>query len=113
MLRASLAKHCSSNLSATLQTQEQRWEQLYELRFGELTSVVREAARLAKSWKALYRCKLASDKQAEPWMTPCDFELAAMHQHILGEHSVGEPVGGVVFLLDGSGSVFQGQQSCQ
>lgn len=72
-----------------------------------MTGVVREAAVLAHSWKELYTCKLANDKQAEPWLTPCVHELAAVHQRIVKEQ-VAKKTGGVLFLLDGSGSVFQG-----
>ena len=97
----------ASRLPTELQGLDTTWQRLYEQKFGEMTCVVREAAVLAKSFKELYKCKLANDKQAEPWLTPCVHELAAVHQRIVKEQVAEEP-GGVLFLLDGSGSVFQG-----
>ena len=40
-----------------------------------------------------------------PRLTPCAHELAAVLGRIAKEHSIN--AGGVLFLLDGSGSVFQ------
>lgn len=96
-------------LQLALQSLEEPWQQLYKQKFGEVNSVVREAANLAKTWKELYKCKLATNKRADPWLTPCVYELAAIHQRIVEAHPSDQAAGGVVFLLDGSGSVFQGR----
>ena len=42
-------------------------------------------------------------------ISPCSYELTAVLQRIAGEQAAATQTGGVVFLLDGSGSVSQGQ----
>lgn len=90
-----------------LASTDARWALLYQQSIGNVTDLIREAAILAGSWKNLYRCKTVSDKQADPWLTPCEFELTAVLQRITTEHAVQQQSGGIVFLLDGSGSVSQ------
>ncbi|DBA93088.1 TPA: Alpha-amylase [Trebouxia sp. C0005] len=84
-----------------------QWEALYNQAVGDVNDVTREAAVLAQSWKELFRCKTVSDRQAEPWLTPCQYELHAVLQRISSEQASSSVAGGVTFLLDGSGSVSQ------
>lgn len=81
------------------------WETAYMERYGAITDVTRDAAALAKSWKELFRCKTVSDKKVEPRLSPCSYELTAVLQRIAHEQAAATQAGGVMFLLDGSGSV--------
>lgn len=94
-----------SSKYSNLASSDTHWEILYQQVFGEANNVTREAAKLAKSWKKLFRCKTVSDKQAEPWLTPCEYELTAVLQRITAEQENAHTTGGILFLLDGSGSV--------
>ena len=55
------------------------------------------------------QCKSSSQHSLLSRLTPCEYELTAVLQRITTEHAVQQPAGGVVFLLDGSGSVSQGE----
>ncbi|DBB12755.1 TPA: Alpha-amylase, variant 2 [Trebouxia sp. C0006] len=90
-----------------LSSADTQWEALYKQVVGDINDVTREAAVLAQSWKELFRCKTVSDRQAEPWLTPCQYELHAVLQRITSEQASSSVAGGVTFLLDGSGSVSQ------
>lgn len=50
----------------SLQSCDAHWESLYFLEYGEINSVTRDAATLAKSWKELFRCKTVTDRKTEP-----------------------------------------------
>ncbi|KAL3150551.1 DNA replication licensing factor mcm8 [Trebouxia sp. C0010 RCD-2024] len=81
------------------------WETAYCQRYGAITDVTRDAATLAKSWKELFRCRTVTNKQVEPRLSPCFYELTAILQRIAHEQAAAAQPGGVIFLLDGSGSV--------
>ncbi|KAL3137864.1 hypothetical protein ABBQ38_005117 [Trebouxia sp. C0009 RCD-2024] len=81
------------------------WEPAYCQRYGAITDVTRDAATLANSWKELFRCRTVTNKQGEPRLSPCFYELTAVLQRIAYEQAAATQPGGVMFLLDGSGSV--------
>ena len=114
--------------TTSLQVQDQRWRAFFEERWGPPSDLMIHAAELAGSWRSLYAAKHVMDAEAQPWTKPTSFELAAAVQNIakggLGitpddkasinsgasPEMIEEPPRSILFLIDGSGSVTEGEQ---
>eukprot|EP00197_Chlamydomonas_leiostraca_P002205 CAMPEP_0202858490 /NCGR_PEP_ID=MMETSP1391-20130828/1002_1 /ASSEMBLY_ACC=CAM_ASM_000867 /TAXON_ID=1034604 /ORGANISM="Chlamydomonas leiostraca, Strain SAG 11-49" /LENGTH=572 /DNA_ID=CAMNT_0049537415 /DNA_START=117 /DNA_END=1835 /DNA_ORIENTATION=+ len=62
------------------------WKTLYLKRWEQLTPLQERAAKLAGSWRELYRCRMHSEAEANGWHKPCDYELRAACS-LLAEHA--------------------------
>eukprot|EP00891_Asterochloris_glomerata_P003037 jgi/Astpho2/3037/Aster-03345 len=94
----------------SLADDDEHWEKLWVGRWGSLAAsncITQRAVKVAGGWKKLFRSKALQDQASTPWVKACPHEVQAMVGEIVqhaGSGSEGTP-GGVVFLLDGSGSV--------
>lgn len=81
---------------------ELRWRKLYSDRYGSLHGLPTRAAKIAGGWKQLFINKSQALRKSAPWVTPGNYEVSALIE------SMRNPSGkslGVIFLVDGSGSV--------
>lgn len=82
------------------------WQRLVEQRWGPSTELLTSSAKIAGSWRALYREKHECERANAPWQKLSASELQAAVGRMHGDqraHSASSSV--VMFLVDGSGSV--------
>lgn len=96
--------------SSILETQDadRLWGPLFNERWGQPTTLAMRAKCVAGSWRALFISKDATEKEAAPWIKPCPEELTASLENLANSCANKERGLGIVFLLDGSGSVHEG-----
>ncbi|MEW5299638.1 MAG: hypothetical protein WDW38_004313 [Sanguina aurantia] len=85
------------------------WGPLFNERWGQQqpTTLATRAKSIAGSWRALFISKDATEKEAAPWSKPCPEELSASVETLANSCANKERGLGIVFLLDGSGSVHE------
>lgn len=59
----------------TLQNADAYWRGEFAERWGGLTELQGEAAKLAGSWKNLYASRAGTDRTHAPWQKPSPFEV--------------------------------------
>lgn len=89
---------------------EDTWRGLFSQTYGNPSQVTTDAAKLAGSWKALFKAKRTIARAAEPWLKPSAFEVTSAIRHMCIHTPIvqGLRTVTVVFLIDGSGSVNPG-----
>ena len=100
-----------SQLSTLVSPQEDTWRGLFSQTYGNPSQVTTDAAKLAGSWKALFKAKRTIARAAEPWLKPSAFEVTSAIRHMCIHTPIvqGLRTVTVVFLIDGSGSVNPGK----
>lgn len=115
------------------QAQDKRWREFFENRWGQPNALMERAAELAGSYRSLYAAKHVMDRDAMPWIKPTGFELGAAVENIAvtGMGLAPPPKGSdpcldwsppvaaemdgeersLLFLVDGSGSVTEGERA--
>jgi uncharacterized protein YegL len=83
---------------------DSRWLELVQSKWGASTAILRKARELAGSWRMVYAAKLAAERDSLPWVKPSDYEIQASIEMLVEERPESQDVG-VLFLVDGSGSV--------
>ncbi|KAL6781397.1 hypothetical protein ACKKBG_A10990 [Auxenochlorella protothecoides x Auxenochlorella symbiontica] len=100
---------CSTRLRTISDNADAYWRGEFAERWGGLTELQGEAAKLAGSWKNLYASRAATDRTHAPWQKPSPFEVQVAVRRLVPKT---EPEACVVFLIDGSGSVTEDDFSC-